>query len=83
MWHDALASLDASGNRLADWPLPSTALPALCQIDLSCNPGIASVPADAFACCAASLEHLSLSGTRPRLGSLRPLCMPPCKSEYP
>ena len=62
VWHDALASLDVSANRLAQWPLPSTALPALRQIDLSCNPGIASVPAGAFACCAASLQHLDVSG---------------------
>ena len=68
VWHEALASLDASGNRLAEWPLPGTALPALRTIDLSCNPGIASVPAHAFACCAASMEHLALNGEPPLQG---------------
>ena len=67
VWHEALASLDASGNRLAEWLLPATALPALRSIDLSSNPGIASVPADAFACCAASLEHLAMNGKLPPL----------------
>ena len=74
-WHEALASLDASGNRLAEWPLPSTGLPALRRIYLSRNPGIASVPADAFACCAASLEHLDVSGRLPLPKQLAALCI--------
>ncbi|BDA49887.1 Leucine-rich repeat-containing protein 40 [Coccomyxa sp. Obi] len=57
-----LKVLDLSQNRLTEWPLPKNTLPNLAQLNLSGNSSIAEIPPDAFACCAASLQLLDLSG---------------------
>ena len=51
-----------SRNAFVEWPLPTSRLPSLRQLDLSGNGRLLSAPQDALQCCAGTLQELDLSG---------------------